>query len=38
MGLREQAREALGQSLAIAPGDVETKSELSALMRTRSVR
>jgi curved DNA-binding protein CbpA len=38
MGLREKAREALNQSLTIAPGDVETKSELSALMRTRSVR
>ena len=38
MGLREKAREALNQSLTIAPGDVETKAELAALMRTRSVR
>jgi len=38
MGLREKAREALNQSLTIAPGDVETKSEMAALMRTRSVR
>jgi tetratricopeptide (TPR) repeat protein len=35
MGLREKAREALNQSLTIAPGDVETKSEMEALMRTR---
>jgi curved DNA-binding protein CbpA len=38
MGLREKSREALNKSLSIAPDDVETKSELVALMRTRNAR
>lgn len=38
MGLREKAREALNQALSLAPGDADTKSELAALMRARSVR
>jgi tetratricopeptide (TPR) repeat protein len=38
MGLREKSREALNKSLSIAPDDVETKSELVTLMRTRNAR
>jgi curved DNA-binding protein CbpA len=38
MGQRQKARAALNRSLAIDPDDVETKSELTALMRARSAR